>query len=157
MTAPPTPENVTAAQHIYEPVTTLTGTELRAVSQPKIKVRRKVEPAEGSRLSALMAELPRLEAEKADSEQKLKEHKKKVQAEIAAVLLDGEEVPDVFDIPADPYGSHPAYTLSAREGAWRIDTEAMKTQDPGTYVKWAKKGDDYWELRRVQKNRVKRG
>lgn len=123
--------------------------------QPK-KRRLKVEPQEGSRLSALMATLPRLEAAKTQAEKELKEAKGKIQAEIASTVNDPDDIPDVFDIPADPYGAHPAYTLSAREGAWRLDAEAMKDNDPETYVKWVRRGNPYWELKKVQRNRVKR-
>lgn len=138
-------------------VTQLPATAVvQPVEQPKVKKRLKVEPADGSRLAALMAELPKLEAAKTEAEEKLKECKAAVQAEVAATVQNPEDLPDVFDIPADPYGSHPAYTLSAREGQWRIDTDAMKTQEPQTYVKWAKRGRPFWELKRVQKNRVKR-
>jgi hypothetical protein len=129
-----------------------------AVPQPKIKKRLKLEPADDSRLSMLMSQLPELEVQKREAEEKLAEHKKAIQQEIAAfVVANGLDMPDVFDIPADPYGAHPAYTLSSREGAWRLNTEAMKAEDPETYVKWAVKGNPYWELKKVQKNRVHRG
>jgi hypothetical protein len=139
-------------------MTTPPSTEDTAVPQPKVKTRLKVEPEENSRLALLMAQLPELEVRKREAEETLAQHKKAIQQEIAAfTAANGLETPDVFDIPADPYGAHPAYTLSAREGAWRVDTESMKSKDPATYVKWAKKGEPYWELKRVQKNRVHRG
>lgn len=133
------------------------GTANPIEPQPPVKKRSKLEITEGSRLSMLMAQLPELEASKSDAETRLREHKKAIQAEIAATVDDPNELPDVFDIPADPYGAHPAYTMSARQGAWRLDAEAMKNQEPTTYVKWAVRGDPYWELKRVQRNRVKRG
>jgi hypothetical protein len=129
-----------------------------AVPQPKIKKRLKLEPADDSRLSMLMSQLPELEVQKREAEEKLAEHKKAIQQEIAAfVVANGLDMPDVFDIPADPYGAHPAYTLSSREGAWRLNTEAMKAEDPETYVKWAVKGNPYWELKKKSTNRVHRG
>ena len=129
-----------------------------AVPQPKVKRRLKIEPEDNSRLAMLMARLPELEVQKKEAEEKLAEHKKAVQQEIAAfVVANGLDMPDVFDIPSDPYGAHPAYTLSAREGAWRLNAEAMKAEDPETYVRWAVKGQPYWELSRVRKNRVHRG
>ena len=127
-----------------------------ATEQPKIKKRQKLEPAEGSLLSMLFTQLPELEAAKKDAEEKLTAHKKKIQQEIAKGIENPEDLPDQFDIPADPYGSYPAYYLAAREGAWRLDSEAMKNQEPDTYKKWAKRGQPYWELSRVRKNRVKR-
>lgn len=162
MTTPPSPED-TASK--LESILNAYGQSLenppvqtQAVPQPKVKRRLKVEPADDSRLAMLMAQLPELEVQKREAEEKLAEHKKAVQQEVAAfVVANGLEMPDVFDLPADPYGAHPAYTLSAREGAWRVDTEALKSQDPDTYVKWAKKGNPYWELARVRKNRVHRG
>ena len=139
-------------------MTTPPSSEDTAKPQPKIKKRLKLEPEENSRLSMLMARLPELEVQKRDAEEKLAAHKKAIQQEIAEfVVANNLDMPDVFDLPADPYGAHPAYTLSSREGAWRLNTEAMKAEDPETYVKWAVKGDPYWELKRVQKNRVHRG
>lgn len=155
MTTPPSNEDT--APHIYEPATTLTGTELRAVAQPKVKKRQKVEADPASRLAFLLSQLPEFESRKKEAEEQLSGCKKAIQQEIAKTVADPEHIPDVFDIPADPYGAHPAYTLSAREGALRLDTEAMKSQEPATYDKWAKRGQPYWELKRVQKNRVHRG
>jgi hypothetical protein len=127
-----------------------------AVPQPRIKKRRKVDPDPGSDLSLLFTQLPELEARKREAEETLSAHKKKIQQAIARLVEDPENMPDVFDIAADPYGGYPAYTLSAREGAWRVDTEAMKNQAPETYVKWAKRGEPYWELKKKSTNRVKR-
>lgn len=124
---------------------------------PRIKRRHKLEPEEGSRLSMLMTQLPALEAAKAEAESKLKEHKKAIQLEIGKTVSDPDNMPDVFDIPADPYGGYPAYTLSAREGAWRLNSEALKTQEPGTYERYLEQGQPYWELKRRDRNRVKRG
>jgi hypothetical protein len=127
-----------------------------AQPQPKIKKRTRLEPPDGSRLALLFTRLPQLESRKKEAEEELAECKKAIQQEIAATITDPDDMPDQFDIPADPYGGWPAYTLAAREGAWGLDTEAMKTQDPETYVKFARRGRPYWDLRRVQKNRVKR-
>lgn len=124
--------------------------------QPKAKVRRKLEPAEGSHLSLLFHRLPQLEAAKKQAEDELAACKKQIQQEIAKGITDPADMPDQFDIPADPYGGYPAYTLAAREGAMRLNTEAMKAQDRATYDKWAVRGQPYWELSRVRKNRVKR-
>jgi hypothetical protein len=125
-------------------------------AQPKVKKRQKVEPEEGSDLSRLFYELPELEAQKKEAEEKLAAHKRKIQQEISKSVASPGDMPDQFDIPADPHGGYPAYTLAAREGAWRVDTEALKSEDPETYVKWAKRGQPYWELKRKTTNRVKR-
>ena len=124
--------------------------------QPKIKKKQKLEPESGSRLSLLFTRLPELEAAKKDAEEALAAHKRAIQAEVAKTVVNPDDMPDVFHIPADPNGAYPAYNLSAREGAWRLNTDAMKAQDPETYVKWAVKGAPYWELSRVRRNRVKR-
>src|ERR1700743_325341 len=87
------------------------GTATPIEPQPPVKKRSKLEIAEGSRLSALMTQLPELEAAAKDAAERLKAHKKDVQAEIAKNVEDPEDLPDVFDIPADPYGSHPASTI----------------------------------------------
>lgn len=159
MTTPPSNSDTASSQFTaafdYGQGVEAAGT---AKPQPKVKKRLKIEPEENSRLSLLMSKLPELESRKREAEEELSEHKKAVQQEIAAfVVANGLETPDVFDIPADPYGAHPAYTLSSREGAWRLNTEAMKAESPETYVKWAVKGQPYWELKRVTKNRVHRG
>lgn len=154
----PPPAQDTVKSQLTEGEFILTPAQAQAVPQPKVKKRLKLEPEENSRLSMLMSQLPEMEVQKREAAEKLEAHKKAIQQEIAAfVVAQSLEMPDVFDLPADPYGAHPAYTLSAREGAWRIDTEALKSQEPETYVKWAKKGNPYWELKRVQKNRVHRG
>lgn len=127
-----------------------------AVPQPKTKKRMKLEPAEGSELSLLFHQLPELEAQKRQAEAELTACKKKIQQEIARGITDVNDMPDQFDIPADPFGGYPAYTLAARQGALRLNAEAMKAEDPATYDKWAVRGDPYWELSRVRKNRVKR-
>lgn len=127
------------------------------VERPKIKKRQKLEPEPGTRLAALFTQLPELEAAKKEAEEKLAACKKAIQSEVAATVENPEDMPDQFDIPGDIYGAYPAYTLAAREGAWRIDTDALKNQDPETYVKWAKRGQPYWELRRTSVNRVSRG
>lgn len=132
------------------------GTATPIEPQPPVRRRTKLEIPEESKLSFLMAQLPQMEAEAKDSADRLKEHKKAVQAEIAKTVEDPNDLPDVFDIPADPYGGHPAYTLAARQGSWALDAEAMKNTEPETYVKWARRGKPYWELKRVQRNRVKR-
>lgn len=124
--------------------------------QPK-KVRQKLEVEDGSKLAYLMALLPQYEAEKKDAVERLDETKKAIQAEVVKQVSDPASLPDVFDLPSDPNGGWPAYTLSAREGAWSLDTELMKNTEPATYVRFAKKGRPFWELRRVQRNRVKRG
>lgn len=126
-------------------------------AQPKVKKRKKLEVTDGSKLAFMMTRLPELEARKREAEEELAEAKAAIQAEVAATVETPEDLPDVFDIPASPHGSWPAYTMAAREGAWRVDTEAMKAQAPEEYVRWAKKGAPYWELRKVQRNRVKRG
>ena len=125
------------------------------VEQPKVKVRQKLEPEENSRLAFLFSQLPQLEAAKNEAEAGLKACKKAIMAEIAGAI-DADKLPDQFDIPAEPNGAYPAYTLASRQGAWRVDADAMKNQDPEAYVRWAKRGDPYWELSRVRKNRVKR-
>lgn len=124
--------------------------------QPKPRVHQRLEPEPGSDLSLLFTQLPVLEAAKAEAEAALKAHKKKIQAEIGKTVTDPSQMPDVFNIPADPYGGYPAYTLSARAGQKRLNAEAMKAQDPDTYEKWVVQGEPYWELARVRVNRVHR-
>lgn len=121
--------------------------------QPRVRTRLRVEAPEGSRLSSLLARLPELEARKKSSEEELSELKGAIQAEIAGTVEDPESLPDVFDIPASPDGSWPAYSLTSCEGSWGIDTEALKSQDPETYVRWARRGRPYWKLTRAAQGR----
>jgi hypothetical protein len=158
MTTPPPPDG-TAREPNHDPLDFTKGeySGPAPVEQPKVKKRQKLEPAPDSKLSYLFTKLPELEARKKEAEEELSACKKSIQSEIAATVENPEDMPDQFDIPGDPYGGYPAYTLAAREGAWRLDTEAMKNQEPETYVRWAKRGAPYWELKRVNKNRVRRG
>lgn len=140
-----------------------TGTEalLKAhnatpVEQPKPKVKLKFEPTEGSRASALLCQLPQLESQKKDAEEKLDECKRAIMSEIAATVEDAGSMPDGWTIPADPNGGYPAYNLTSNPGKLGLDTEALKTEEPQTYEKFAKRGKPYWSLTRVQRNRVKR-
>lgn len=155
MTTPPSPEDPTRlmTDAFYNDIV---DGKLAAQAQPKIKVRKKLEPEEGSQLSLLFHQLPALEAAKKQAEEDLATHKRKIQQEVARGITDPNDMPDVFQIPADPHGGYPGYTLAARDGAWRLDSEAMKSEDPGTWQKWAKQGRPYWELSRVRTNRVKR-
>jgi len=158
MTMPP-PSDGTAQPQNHDPLDFTKGSysgPAPATAQPKIKKRLKLEPEPNSQLSLLFHQLPELEAAKKEAEEKLAAHKKKIQQEIARSIENPEDLPDQFDIPADPFGGYPAYTLAARDGALRLNAEAMKAQDRATYDKWAVRGQPYWELARVKKNWVKR-
>lgn len=155
MTTPP-PDEATATQ-IYEPVTTLTGTELRAVPQPPAKKKLKFDPPPGSRVAALMTELPRLEAEKKEADERLDECKKAIMGEIAATIENPEDMPDSWGICADPFGAWGGYNLTSSPGKLGLDTTALRTEEPQTYDRYTKRGKPFWTLSRVQTNRVSRG
>lgn len=127
-----------------------------AVPQPKPKVRVRLEPEPGSDLALLFAQLPGMEAAKNEAEANLKAQKKKIMAEVARLYPDASALPDAFDVPASPEGAHPAYTLAARQGARRLNAEALRAQEPGTYERFVVQGEPYWELARVRVNRVHR-
>lgn len=126
------------------------------VPQPQPKVHLKFEPAEGSRASALLTQLPHLEADKREAEARLDECKAALMSEIAATVTDAASMPDGWSIPADPHGGWPAYNLTSNPGKMGLDTKALKTEEPQTYDKFAKRGKPYWSLTRVQRQRVKR-
>lgn len=130
--------------------------QVTPVPQPKTKVKLKFEPALGSRAASLLAQLPHLEADKNEAEARLNECKAAIMAEIALTVTDPAQMPDGWTIPADPYGAWPAYNLISNPGKLALDTTALKTEEPQTYEKFAKRGKPYWSLSRVTRNRVKR-
>jgi hypothetical protein len=113
----------------------------------KPKKRLKVEPEPGGRLEQFL--IANKKAHDAASE--AGEQESEAKAAIKAFLLslfDGREaeLPDAFDVAADPHGRYPGYTMSLK-GGWRLDTTRFKEDKPETYVEYAVPVKPSWELR----------
>lgn len=109
--------------------------------QPKRRVRKKVDPHSGDRLALLLTEYHRAKtlAESAGAE--AEEYKSLI---IAALEISADEETDVFDIAADPMGGYPAFTYRYTPEGWGVDTKRMASEEPETYVKFAKRRQGYW-------------
>lgn len=115
---------------------------------PRPKRRLKVEPEPGGQLEQLLiAGKAAADAEKAASEA-AEEYKAAVKRWLLSLFPDPDDLPDAFDIVADPHGRYPAYAMTLK-GGFRVDSTAMKKEDPETYVRWARKIQPTWELRPV--------
>lgn len=130
------------------------------VPQPeaeKPKVRKRVEPAPESALEAAMILHQRAKEQEAASKAEAEQYKTKIRDMLLATIGEGEEVPDVFDIPGDAQGRYPGYTMQLRS-QWYLPTEEMKLVSPETYVYWAKQTSPSWVLAasRAGKGRGKR-
>ncbi len=111
------------------------------------KKRLKVEPESGSRLRELLAVERRFHEEAKEAEARHDEVRQAIRAELQR-LADPEDMPGAFDVPADPRGEYPAYSLTYHEPGWKLDEKAMKEKNPVLYVQWAKPTRGYWELRK---------
>jgi hypothetical protein len=122
--------------------------------QPKAKKRLKVEPEAGGQLEQFLI------ANKAghDAAEAAKEAEDTYKAGIKLWLLrlfppgpDGTphpDLPDAFDIAADPHGRYPAYTMTLKGvDSFRFNTERAKTERPDIYDYFKTPVTPSWELR----------
>lgn len=117
--------------------------------QPKRRV--KVEPEPEGTLEQLLVAGKRFKDEAALATEQADDLKNQIKAWLLG-LFPGGDYPDAFDIPADPHGRYPAYSMTLQEG-WRLDTEAMKDQAPDVYVKFAKRSKPTWTFRESKQGR----
>lgn len=116
--------------------------------QPKVS---KIDPPSDSRLASLLTEYSRAK----DEETAAKERAAELQSQIRATVLEdaGDDVPEKFEVAADPHGGYPGYTFYWTAEGWTCDTKRMKSEDPETWVKWAKKRDGFWTFKEKQLGR----
>jgi len=99
-----------------------------------------VEP--GSRLADLLALYDQVKAQADEATARLETVKNGIKAELSAAAPGAPQVEVAHETLAAPL------RLSYVE-SWRVDTKALKANDPETYVRWAVKSGK-WELRGVR-------
>jgi hypothetical protein len=109
------------------------------------KKRVKVEPIPEGKLEQLLIANKRAKDAADIAGEEASVTKSEIKAWLLDLFPDGKR-PDAFDIPADAHGRYPAYSMTLKEG-FRLDTTAMKAEDPELYVRYAKKSAPVWELR----------
>lgn len=124
--------------------------------QPE-KKRLKVDNREdlSPRLVAALTLLDDLKAEEAAAKERAKDARRAIEAELQA-LSDPEDMPDAYDIPADPHGAWPAYTMVWHRPGWKIDEQRMQEEAPELYVEYAKPTNGYWEVRKATRGARRR-
>jgi len=111
----------------------------------KQKRRRKVDPESDSKLALLLTMYARAKEESNAASELADEY----QSQIKKAILEaaGDDVPDSFDIAADPMGGYPAFTFSYTEPSWVLDSKRMKAEAPETYVEYAKQTRGFWTFK----------
>jgi hypothetical protein len=112
--------------------------------QPKKKVRFKVEPEPGGQLEQYLIQ-NKLAKDEADvAGEAADQYKASVKAWLLSLFPNQADLPDAFDIPPDPHGRYPGYSMTLK-GGFRIDTDAVR--DAGMYERFAKPVTPSWDLR----------
>jgi hypothetical protein len=115
------------------------------VPQPARK-RAKIEPESGGKLEQLLISNKKADDAESVAKEAHEELKAAIKAWLLSVFPDPADLPDAFDITADPHGRYPAYTMTLK-GGWRVDSKTMAAEDPETYQRWLKPVKASWELR----------
>lgn len=113
--------------------------------QVKSKRTRKVDPPSDSKLATLLTEYAKAK-EQAEAYSK---QAGELQSQIRQLLFDqaGDDVPDSFSIPADPHGGYPAFSMYYTPPSWSLDSKSLKSNDPETWVQYAKEKRGYWTFK----------
>jgi hypothetical protein len=124
------------------------------VPQPKAKVRAKVEPEEGGQLEQFLIANKKAYDDATVANEAADEYKSKIKAWLLSLYENApDDMPDAFDIAADPHGRYPGYTMTLK-GGMRVDTEALK--EAGYYERFAKPTRPSWDLRESSGGRRRR-
>jgi hypothetical protein len=118
------------------------------------RTRRKVDPESDSRLAALLTSYREAKERESAAKAEAAELQSHIVSELASVA--GDDVPDVFDISADPMGGYPAFTYRYTPPGLGLDSEKMKSEDPVTYVKFLKERRGYWTFEAKKTGRGRR-
>lgn len=110
---------------------------------PRERLRLKVDPESDSRLATLLTQYKSAKEREVAAKEEAAELQSQIVTELAN-QVEGDSIPDVFDIAADPMGGYPAYSYRYTPPGWGLDAKAMKAEDPETYVKYAKERQGYW-------------
>jgi hypothetical protein len=115
------------------------------------KKRVKVEPVAEGELEQLLIEFKKAKEQAAEG----KEREEELKARIKGFLLTGvpeELLPDAYDIPGDPNGRYPGFSLTLKGGR-RLDTDTLKRLAPEVYEAYLVDQKPAWELREAQQRR----
>jgi hypothetical protein len=120
-------------------------------AQPKVKIRKKIDPPSDSPLARLLTAYHQAKDEAAAVDERAEEYLS--QAKNLIFEAGGKDVPDAFDIVADPHGGYPAYSFAYTPPGWSVDSKRMKADSPETYVEWAKPTKGFWSFREKQNHK----
>jgi hypothetical protein len=101
------------------------------VPQPKVKKRVKVEPEEGGELEQFLIANTAAASAAKEAGESAEEWKLAVKTWLLSLfppLADGTpnpDMPDAFDVTADPHGRYPGYTMTLKEGH-HLDADRMR-------------------------------
>jgi hypothetical protein len=129
------------------------------IPQPREKKRVKVEPEEGGQLEQFLVENKKAYDDAIVANEDADKYKAAIKAWLLSLFPPADDgtpnpdLPDAFDIAADPHGRYPAYTMTLK-GGMRVDTEALK--EAGYYERFAKPTRPSWDLRESSGGRRRR-
>jgi hypothetical protein len=131
--------------------------------QPAPKNRLKVEPESGGQLEQFLIENKKAHDAEVSAREDEAAYKLSVKTWLLSLFppsLDGTpnpDLPDAFDIAADPHGRYPAYTMTLKgKDSFRLDTEVLKAQAPEVYEHFSVPVTPAWELRESTQGRGRR-
>lgn len=121
---------------------------------PRPKRRLKVEPEPGGQLEQFLIANKRAHDDAEEAKERESEYKQAVKKFLLGLFPDPADLPDAFDIAADPHGRYPAYTMTLKGvGSFRLNTDALKSTEPEKYVQYAVPVTPTWELRENDQKR----
>lgn len=131
-----------------DPRTVVTPVVIAQPEPARPRRRLTVQPEEGGQLEQFLVANTEAAALAAEAGADADEYKLSIKTwvlGVASLLPDG--LPDAFDIPADPHGRYPAYTMTLK-GGYHLDKEAMIRDGHGELVERYKvPNKESWELR----------
>lgn len=114
----------------------------------------KVEPEPGGQLEQFLVSNKRAHDDSAEAREREDQYKLAIKKFLLDLFPDASDLPDSFDIAADPHGRYPAYTMTLKGvGSWRLNTDALKESEPAKYVQYAVPVTPSWELRESTQGR----
>jgi hypothetical protein len=116
--------------------------------QPRARKRFKVEPEQGGRLEQFLI-VNKLAADaEAEAREAAGAYKESIKGWLLALFPDPADLPDAFDIAADPHGRYPAYTMTLKTGS-HLDRGAMERDGvyEGIRERYSVPNRASWELR----------
>lgn len=123
--------------------------------QPRPRRRLKVEPEPGGQLEQYLVANKQHHDDAEQAAEQEDEYKKAVKAWLLSLFPDPADLPDGFDIAADPHGRYPAYSMTLKGGR-RLDSKRLHADIPDLYEKYEVDITPTWELRESSPGRRRR-